>query len=141
AMDDRLRAGGTLLVNLRDYGPLTDQRPTITPAAMVLDADRRRIVHQVWDWQDKRRYIVHLHVTRQMPSDEWVTNRFSECIARPGIVTVTWVSDGIIPPDRTICTKPYLHGFNLGSSAETVGPLVAISSARAAVVGVQGVRD
>ena len=76
AMHDRLRAGGILLISLRDYESLMDQRPTITPAAMFLDAGRRRIVHQVWDWQDERRYIVHLYITRQMPSDEWVTNHF-----------------------------------------------------------------
>jgi glycine/sarcosine N-methyltransferase len=47
----------------------------MTPA-MFSDGDRRRIVHQVWDWQDKRRYVVHLYITREMPNDEWVTSHF-----------------------------------------------------------------
>jgi glycine/sarcosine N-methyltransferase len=76
AMHERLRPGGTLLISIRDYGPLMDQRPTITPPAMFMDAGRRRIVHQVWDWQDERRYIVHLYITRQTLSEEWVTNHF-----------------------------------------------------------------
>lgn len=76
AMRDRLRLGGRLFVSLRDYGPLLEQHPGMTPPALFSDEGRRRIIHQVWDWQDERRYTVHLYITRQTPSDEWVTSHF-----------------------------------------------------------------
>ncbi len=77
AMRDRLRPGGRLLLSLRDYGPIMAQRPAITPPALFRDAGRRRIVHQVWDWQDERRYILHLYITRQMPDDTWACHHFT----------------------------------------------------------------
>jgi glycine/sarcosine N-methyltransferase len=76
AMHNRLRLGGRLLISLRDYGPLIEQRPGMTPPTIFSDDGRRRIVHQVWDWQDERRYTVHLYITRQMPNDAWVTSHF-----------------------------------------------------------------
>jgi glycine/sarcosine N-methyltransferase len=76
AMRDRLRPGGKLLVSLRDYGPLMEQRPTMTPPAMFSDDGRRRMVHQVWEWLDQRRYVVHLFITRQLPSLKWSTDHF-----------------------------------------------------------------
>jgi glycine/sarcosine N-methyltransferase len=76
AMRDRLRRGGKLLASLRDYGPLMEQHPSIMPPAMFWDEDRRRIVHQIWDWEDERRYAVHLYITRQAPNDEWITSHF-----------------------------------------------------------------
>jgi glycine/sarcosine N-methyltransferase len=76
AMRDRLRPGGKLLVSLRDYGPLMEQHPSIMQPTMFWDEGRRRIVHQIWDWQDERRYAVHLYITRQAPNDEWITSHF-----------------------------------------------------------------
>jgi glycine/sarcosine N-methyltransferase len=76
AMYARLRLGGRLLISLRDYGPLIKQHPGMTPPTIFSDDGRRRIVHQVWDWQDERRYTVHLYITRQMPNDAWVTSHF-----------------------------------------------------------------
>jgi glycine/sarcosine N-methyltransferase len=76
AMRDRLRPGGRLLLSLRDYGPLMAHRPTGIPAAMFSNDGRRRMVHQVWDWLDERRYVVHLFITRQLPDLEWSTSHF-----------------------------------------------------------------
>jgi glycine/sarcosine N-methyltransferase len=73
AMRDRLRPGGQLLISLRDYGSLIEQHPAVMPPLRFPDDGRRRIVHQVWDWQDDRRYIVHLYITRQMPDESWTT--------------------------------------------------------------------
>ena len=71
----RLRSGGILLVSLRDYGPLMAQRTSSTPASLYSDGKFRRFVHQVWDWQDNRHYVVHLFITMQMP-DGWHTRHF-----------------------------------------------------------------
>ncbi len=77
AMRSRLRPGGTLLLSLRDYGPLMAERPAGTPPAFFRDAGgRRRIVHQVWDWHDGRRYTVHLHLTREAADGRWEAMHF-----------------------------------------------------------------
>ena len=47
-------------------------RPSSTPASLYLDGKFRRFVHQVWDWQDDRRYIVHLFITVEN-LDGWYT--------------------------------------------------------------------
>jgi glycine/sarcosine N-methyltransferase len=65
AMRERLRSGGVLLLDLRDYGRLLAERPAGTPPAFFRDGGYRRIVHQVWDWHDERRYAVHLYITRE----------------------------------------------------------------------------
>jgi glycine/sarcosine N-methyltransferase len=74
-MRARLRSGGIVLISLRDYGPLMAQRASSTPASLYFDGKFRRFVHQVWDWQDERRYVVHLFITMQLP-DGWHTRHF-----------------------------------------------------------------
>ena len=71
AMHSRLRKGGTLLLSLRDYGRLMVERPSSMPPSFYEDAGLRRIVHQVWDWQDDRHYRLHLYVTREVVSGSW----------------------------------------------------------------------
>ena len=75
AMRARLRSGGIALISLRDYGPLMASRPASTPPALYRDGKFRRIYHQVWDWQDDRRYIVHLFITIEK-LDGWQTRHF-----------------------------------------------------------------
>jgi glycine/sarcosine N-methyltransferase len=74
-MRARLRRGGIALISLRDYGPLMAQRASSTPVSLYFDGEFRRFVHQVWDWQDDRRYVVHLFITMQQP-DGWHTRHF-----------------------------------------------------------------
>jgi SAM-dependent methyltransferase len=74
-MRARLRRGGIALIRLRDYGPLMAQRASSTPVSLSFDGEFRRFVHQVWDWQDDRRYVVHLFITMQQP-DGWHTRHF-----------------------------------------------------------------
>jgi glycine/sarcosine N-methyltransferase len=75
AMRVRLRPGGKMLVSVRDYARLLDERPAFMPPAFYSDNGRRRIVFQVWDWLDERRYIVHLHVTVETVPG-WVAHHF-----------------------------------------------------------------
>jgi hypothetical protein len=46
-----------------------------TPPSLYLDGKFRRFVHQVWDWQDDRRYVVHLFITAEK-LDGWHTRHF-----------------------------------------------------------------
>jgi glycine/sarcosine N-methyltransferase len=75
AMCARLRSGGIALISLRHYGPLIASRPASTPPSLYLDGKFRRFVHQVWDWQDDRRYIVHQFITVEK-LDGWHTRHF-----------------------------------------------------------------
>lgn len=75
AMRARLRSGGIALISLRDYGPSIASRPASTPPSLYRDGRFRRFVHQVWDWQDDRRYIVHLFITIEK-LDGWDTRHF-----------------------------------------------------------------
>lgn len=77
AMLDRLRPGGRLLVSLRDYNAPMFERAALQPAKLYLDGNLRRIVHQVWDWRDERRYILHLFITCEAAGGEWTTHHFS----------------------------------------------------------------
>jgi glycine/sarcosine N-methyltransferase len=77
AMQSRLRPAGRLLLSLRDYGPLMRARPTMMPPSFFGDEGRRRIVHQIWEWQDERRYSVHIFITSQAPNEGWISQHFT----------------------------------------------------------------
>lgn len=68
----RLRPGGFLMASIRDYDQLTKERPTVQGPSFYTDHGRRRIVFQVWDWVDDRRYIFHLYITREL-EEGWQT--------------------------------------------------------------------
>ena len=60
---------------------LDRRRPTVQGPFFDSDQGQRRIVFQVWDWLDERRYIFHLHITR-MVENEWQTFMPPRSIAR-----------------------------------------------------------
>lgn len=64
-MRTKLRPGGVLMAGIRDYDRLVVERPSTQGPAFYSDQGRRRIVFQVWDWLDGRRYVFHLYITRQ----------------------------------------------------------------------------
>jgi glycine/sarcosine N-methyltransferase len=76
AMHNRLRSEGILLLSIRDYGKILLERPKITPPHFFMDGQYRRIVHQVWDWIDERRYIVHLYITYETATG-WQAHHFT----------------------------------------------------------------
>jgi glycine/sarcosine N-methyltransferase len=64
----KLRVDGTFIASVRDYDrDLAQEKPVIQGPSFYFDAGRRRIVHQVWDWIDDRRYTFHLYITREIP--------------------------------------------------------------------------
>jgi SAM-dependent methyltransferase len=72
----RLRSGGVFMASIRDYDRLMEERPVIQGPSSYSDQEGRRIVFQVWDWVDDRRYVFHLYITRQL-SEGWQT--FHSC--------------------------------------------------------------
>jgi SAM-dependent methyltransferase len=67
-MRAKLRLGGTLIASIRDYDVLARERPAVQGPVFYLDSGQRRIILQVWDWEDDRRYTFHLYITRETPS-------------------------------------------------------------------------
>jgi glycine/sarcosine N-methyltransferase len=65
AIAAKLRPGGLLLASIRDYDELG--RPATWPARFLTGREgERRIVQQVWDWLDERRYRVHIQIAREL---------------------------------------------------------------------------
>ncbi len=80
----KLRQNGLFIASIRDYDELLNQRPGMQQPAFYGAPEERRIVHQVWDWIDPARYIVHLYITEKS-NHTWTTHHFvSEyrCILR-----------------------------------------------------------
>jgi glycine/sarcosine N-methyltransferase len=73
-ISNRLRPGGILLATIRDYDSLLSVRPSFQGPAFYSEHETRRIVHQVWDW-DENQYDVHLYLTWKSAS-HWTTKHY-----------------------------------------------------------------
>jgi glycine/sarcosine N-methyltransferase len=73
----KLRAGATFIASIRDYDSLVQERPVVQGPAFYSDQGGRRIVHQVWDWIDERRYVFHLYITREVRGGGWETQHYA----------------------------------------------------------------
>jgi glycine/sarcosine N-methyltransferase len=99
----KLRAGGSFVGSIRDYDRLVVERPTIHGPSFFPDAGGKRIVFQVWDWLDERRYRFHLYITRSTEEAGWHTVHFTstyravlrseleDVLHRAGFSTVRWL--------------------------------------------------
>jgi SAM-dependent methyltransferase len=62
----RLKAGGLVLVTIRDYDRLLQDKPRATMPDVHEGPEGTRVVFQVWDWQpDLPRYRVHYFILRR----------------------------------------------------------------------------
>ncbi len=90
SMKSRLDPGGVLLLSLRDYGPLVEDRPRFNNQHVQDRPDGRRVVFQLWDWADDGRcYVMHQFLIRQA-DDGFETNHFQtklRALQREDIVT------------------------------------------------------
>jgi glycine/sarcosine N-methyltransferase len=98
----KLRIGGSFIGSIRDYDRFVVERPTAQGPSFYSDSDKRRIVFQVWDWLDDRRYRFHLYITRSTQSG-WHTFHFTstyravlrrelgEILIRAGFTNVRWL--------------------------------------------------
>jgi glycine/sarcosine N-methyltransferase len=64
----KLQPGGCFIGSIRDYDRLVVERPTTQGPSFYSDSGSRRIVFQIWDWLDERRYRLHLYITRSTES-------------------------------------------------------------------------
>jgi glycine/sarcosine N-methyltransferase len=84
AIGSKLAPNGRFVASIRDYDELLHQRPAMQQPAFYGDPGERRIVHQVWDWIDETRYIVHLYITQES-NGTWTTHHIASeyrCILR-----------------------------------------------------------
>jgi 2-polyprenyl-3-methyl-5-hydroxy-6-metoxy-1,4-benzoquinol methylase len=75
SMGSKLSPGGLFIASTRDYDRFITQRPTMQEPAFYGTEGERRIVHQVWEWIDNARYVVHLFITMQSEK-KWISHHF-----------------------------------------------------------------
>jgi glycine/sarcosine N-methyltransferase len=101
-MRRKLRADGLFMASIRDYDSLAREKPAVQGPNFYSDEKGRRIVHQVWDWLDDRRYRFHLYITKET-QDGWESQHYvsdyrsimrdelSEILARAGFAGCRWI--------------------------------------------------
>jgi SAM-dependent methyltransferase len=75
AMASKLRPNGILIASIRDYDKIILEKPASQPPAFYGSPPSRRIVHQIWDWIENDRYVLHLFITAQT-GQGWETHHF-----------------------------------------------------------------
>ena len=97
----KLRTSGTFVASIRDYDEILRQRPVVQGPGFISDAGKRRIVFQLWDWQDERRYTFHLYITRETSSG-WknfhgastyraiLRDELTDILDRQGFTNIRW---------------------------------------------------
>jgi len=101
-MRRKLRPDGLLMASIRDYDSVMQEKPVVHGPNFYSDSEGRRIVHQVWDWLDERRYAIHLYITREV-QDRWESQHYvstyrsimrgelSQILARSGFADCRWI--------------------------------------------------
>jgi SAM-dependent methyltransferase len=89
AIGSKLKPHGLFIASIRDYDKLILQRPLIQEPVFYGKEGNRRIVHQVWEWIDGERYVVHLYITMQSGKN-WASHHFASeyrCLLRSELVS------------------------------------------------------
>ena len=101
-MRRKLRPGALFMASIRDYDSLVPEKPVVQQPNFYSDEKGRRIVHQVWDWLDDRRYTFHLYITSEI-QDRWESQHYvsnyrsimrdelSQILARSGFAGCRWI--------------------------------------------------
>ena len=102
-MRAKLVPGGALMASIRDYDVLMKEKPSIQSPSFYGNQGSRRIVFQVWDWLDDRRYVFHIYITCEV-KDGWQTfhtsgiyrairrDELSDALKDAGFNNVCWLS-------------------------------------------------
>lgn len=124
AMEIRKKLGshGVMLASIRDYDHLVAERPVVQGPGFLGSPGERRIVHQIWDWLDERRYTFHLYITRETP-DGWDAQHYAApyravlrqemtaVLERAGFVGVQWMM-----PEESGYYQPLVLGRTMAQS-------------------------
>ena len=102
SMKARLNPGGLLLLSIRDYDTLVRERPRFNNEHVQDRTDGRRIVFQVWDWDDDGGcYAMHQFLLRDSDGEFAVShfrtrlralrrNQLLDAVHRAGYAEVRW---------------------------------------------------
>lgn len=97
----KLKPSGVMLATVRDYDNVLQTRPAMQLPNFYSENGKRRIVHQVWDW-DEDEYTVHLYLTIESASG-WTAKHYasryralkreqlSQALKVAGFVDVEWL--------------------------------------------------
>lgn len=101
-MKEKLRSDGLLLISIRDYDAILLERPVGDLPRVFDSSEGRRIVFQIWDWEeDKRTYLLHHFIIRQM-NNKWETihnqtryralqrNELTNILEKSGFIDIKW---------------------------------------------------
>ena len=119
SMKTRLAPKGVLLLSVRDYGPLVEERPRFNNQHVQDRPDGRRVVFQLWDWADDgRRYVMHQFLIRQ-DGDGIETHHFEttlRALLRDEVVTALkqagYADIRWHPPDESGYYQPIITAHN-----------------------------
>lgn len=76
SMKARLAPGGVLLLSVRDYDALAEEKPRFNNEHVQDRPDGRRVVFQVWDWErGGKAYVMHQFLLRETDAG-FETNHF-----------------------------------------------------------------
>ena len=98
----KLRPGGCFIGSIRDYDRLVLERPTTQGPSFFSDSGSRRIVFQIWDWMDERRYRFHLYITQTTGSTSQTVhfsstyravlrNELGDILQQAGFANIRWL--------------------------------------------------
>ncbi len=73
SMAAKVAPGGTLMVSLRDYDQIVQEKPRATPPVVNDNPEGRSIVFQVWDWNTEGSGYQLNHFTVKQQSESWET--------------------------------------------------------------------
>lgn len=77
SMWSKVAPSGLLLLSIRDYDALLDEKPRATPVRVFDSPTGQRAVFQVWDWApDGRGYTMHQFILRQA-QEAWRTTHYT----------------------------------------------------------------
>jgi len=76
SISSKLRDNGLFLASIRDYDKILHEKVKSTLPQVFNDVEGRRVVLQVWDWQeDGRNYLFHLFILRETRGD-WKVSHY-----------------------------------------------------------------
>jgi glycine/sarcosine N-methyltransferase len=118
------RAGGMVMVSVRDYGAALVEKPTAEPPRVWGEPGDRRVVLPIWTWLDDRTYEL-VHVTGREAAGAW---RFATRTARYRAVRVEEVADAFreagltavetLAPSESGYYQPLILGFRRHADEE-----------------------
>jgi SAM-dependent methyltransferase len=120
-MRSKLTPGGLLLVSIRDYDRLLQEKPPATMPAVYDGPEGKRVIFQVWEWEpDGPTYRVHFFILR-VREGQWQTfhqtmvyralphDELTDALREEGFSDIRWHM-----PDETDYFQPIVTALRIG---------------------------